>query len=209
MEALAVQETKSNRRQLKVVSFLSNNSSNTKFTQNFADLSHQATKSQGANILEFKSAKSKLHRKQKDRVRRYNPSTGRFLSEDPIGFRGGDTNLYRYVGNNPIKLNDPMGEISAIQGVYFCIAVGGALIVAYVGDKIIKDAKEALENTSDDQWDELKDVFQNGEKNSTSMNSAPGGGPGGGGPGGGGAGGSLCPEKKKRKPPILRRCRPA
>ena len=37
----------------------------------------------------------------------YNPETGRFLSEDPIGFDGGDENLYRYVYNNPINSVDP------------------------------------------------------------------------------------------------------
>ena len=40
----------------------------------------------------------------------YNPETGRFISEDPIGLRGGDPNLYRYVGNNPINFIDPSGE---------------------------------------------------------------------------------------------------
>jgi uncharacterized protein RhaS with RHS repeats len=39
----------------------------------------------------------------------YNPSTGRFLTADPIGLAAGDTNFYRYVGNNPINFNDPMG----------------------------------------------------------------------------------------------------
>ena len=38
----------------------------------------------------------------------YNPETGRFLSEDPIGFAGGDMNLYRYVFNNPINYVDPI-----------------------------------------------------------------------------------------------------
>ena len=34
------------------------------------------------------------------RARYYNAATGRFVSQDPIGFNAGDANLYRYVGNN-------------------------------------------------------------------------------------------------------------
>ena len=43
------------------------------------------------------------------RARYFDAQTGRFLSEDPIGFLGGDFNLYRYVLNNPINFNDPKG----------------------------------------------------------------------------------------------------
>ena len=39
----------------------------------------------------------------------YDATTGRWLSTDPIGFEGADTNLYRYVGNNQINLNDTFG----------------------------------------------------------------------------------------------------
>ncbi len=42
------------------------------------------------------------------RARYYNPATGRFLSEDPSGFRGG-INLYAYAGNNPMSFTDPFG----------------------------------------------------------------------------------------------------
>jgi RHS repeat-associated protein len=38
------------------------------------------------------------------RARCYNSNTGRFISEDPIGFDGGDVNLYPYVANDPINL---------------------------------------------------------------------------------------------------------
>jgi|GEM_PF-3352703 len=47
------------------------------------------------------------------RARFYDPQIGRFTSEDPIGFEGGDVNLYGYVGNNPIKFNDPTGLSAA------------------------------------------------------------------------------------------------
>jgi RHS repeat-associated protein len=43
----------------------------------------------------------------------YDPRTGRWLSEDPIGFDAGDPNLYRYVGNSPINGYDPTGLIQA------------------------------------------------------------------------------------------------
>ena len=44
------------------------------------------------------------------RARYYDPGTGRFLSEDPIGVNGGDANFYRYVGNNSLNFTDPEGE---------------------------------------------------------------------------------------------------
>jgi RHS repeat-associated protein len=43
------------------------------------------------------------------RARYYDPATGRFLGEDPKGFGAGDSNLYRYVGNQPTGRIDPMG----------------------------------------------------------------------------------------------------
>ncbi len=39
----------------------------------------------------------------------YDASVGRWLSEDPIGFAAGDENLYRYVGNGVLTLEDPTG----------------------------------------------------------------------------------------------------
>ena len=39
----------------------------------------------------------------------YDAGVGRWLSEDPIGFEGGDGNLYRYVGNRPTRFVDPNG----------------------------------------------------------------------------------------------------
>jgi RHS repeat-associated protein len=41
--------------------------------------------------------------------RDYDPEMGRWTARDPIGFAGGDTNLYGYVGGNPIVYIDPLG----------------------------------------------------------------------------------------------------
>jgi RHS repeat-associated protein len=43
------------------------------------------------------------------RARYYSPVIQRFISEDPIGFAGGDANLYAYVFNSPTNFTDPSG----------------------------------------------------------------------------------------------------
>jgi RHS repeat-associated protein len=42
-------------------------------------------------------------------AREYDPETGRFTSKDPLGFSGGDTNLYGYTAADPINFVDPDG----------------------------------------------------------------------------------------------------
>jgi len=42
------------------------------------------------------------------RARYYLPEMGRFISEDPIGLRGG-ANMYAYVEGNPLGMVDPLG----------------------------------------------------------------------------------------------------
>jgi len=42
------------------------------------------------------------------RNRWYDPKTGRFLTQDPIGLAGG-VNLYSYAGNGPVSFSDPFG----------------------------------------------------------------------------------------------------
>jgi RHS repeat-associated protein len=46
---------------------------------------------------------------QYNRARYYDPSTGRWMSQDPLGFDAGDSNLYRYVQNAPTRSTDPSG----------------------------------------------------------------------------------------------------
>ncbi len=44
-----------------------------------------------------------------NRARWYDPAMQRFISQDPLGFAAGDTNLYRYCGNSPTNATDPSG----------------------------------------------------------------------------------------------------
>jgi len=60
-----------------------------------------------------------------NRARMYDPSTGRFMNQDPIGLRGG-LNLYRYAENNPLLFTDPSGNcnLAVVVTVAATIAVG-------------------------------------------------------------------------------------
>ena len=46
---------------------------------------------------------------QYNRARWYDPQIGRWISQDPMGFAAGDSNLYRYVNNKPVVATDPSG----------------------------------------------------------------------------------------------------
>ncbi|HMA96021.1 MAG TPA: RHS repeat-associated core domain-containing protein, partial [Polyangiaceae bacterium] len=48
-------------------------------------------------------------------ARDYSPGLGRWTNKDPIGFAGGDTNVYAYVGGDPVNRRDPTG-----LAVYLC-----------------------------------------------------------------------------------------
>lgn len=47
----------------------------------------------------------------------YLPSTGRFLSRDPIGFEGSEWNLYEYGNSNPLKNLDAFGLSASTPGM--------------------------------------------------------------------------------------------
>jgi RHS repeat-associated protein len=56
------------------------------------------------------------------RARYYQPRFQRFIAEDPIGFVGGDVNLYAYVLNDPVTFVDPSGRLALLGAL-----VGGGI----------------------------------------------------------------------------------
>lgn len=67
------------------------------------------------------------------RARYYDPKVGRFVTKDPIGFAGGDVNLYTYVRNNPVNYIDPAG-LKWLRGESDKAAMGSD----YAGSKMLR-----------------------------------------------------------------------
>ncbi len=70
------------------------------------------------------------------RARFYDPTTGKFVNEDPKSFEAGDANLRRYVGNDPINATDPSGNqaISEADGLAAFVSVYANYALTYGAD---------------------------------------------------------------------------
>jgi RHS repeat-associated protein len=100
------------------------------------------------------------------RARYYDSAVGRFISEDPIGFSAGDTNLYRYVSNSPTNYTDPSGKVVPL------LAIGAALLSAGLTGATIGGtigfARGAAESIDSDRrngilsWDSIGSAYING-----------------------------------------------
>ena len=66
------------------------------------------------------------------RARYYSPTSQHFIAQDPIGFRGGDTNLNAYVGNGPTNRRDPTGKFFVADDIIL-ISIGAVLTGAVIG----------------------------------------------------------------------------
>ena len=62
-----------------------------------------------------------------NRARDLDPTTGRWTTQDPMGFAAGDANLYRYVGNMATMATDPSGNIAWFVVVPVAGVVAGLL----------------------------------------------------------------------------------
>jgi RHS repeat-associated protein len=84
---------------------------------------------------------------QYNRARWYDPTTGRWTSQDPLGFEAGDSNLYRYVMNEQRSLTDPSG----LQRWNTQISTG-----------LTKEPSfwALLDNLNDKEWDRVTEALQ-------------------------------------------------
>jgi RHS repeat-associated protein len=53
---------------------------------------------------------------QLNRNRFYAAHLGRWMNRDPIGYEGGTSNLYEYIGSRPVHENDPNGTDPVVRG---------------------------------------------------------------------------------------------
>ena len=60
--------------------------------------------------------------------RDYDVYTGKWTAKDPIGFEGGNTNLYGYVLGDPVNFVDPTGEAFTIIGGAIAGSIGGFVV---------------------------------------------------------------------------------
>jgi RHS repeat-associated protein len=90
--------------------------------------------------------------------RDYDPDTGRWTAKDPIGFVGGDTDLYGYCLNDPVNFVDPTGEFAATTA----LAVVAVATFGYQAYKAIKTGDESTQYEKK-LYDEYDKGFPNPE----------------------------------------------
>jgi len=67
------------------------------------------------------------------RARWYDPHQGRFISQDALGFDGGQFNLYVYVHNSPLSFADPFGLTTLQVGWSGSLILGPVALVGGIG----------------------------------------------------------------------------
>jgi RHS repeat-associated protein len=81
-------------------------------------------------------------------AREYDPETGRWTVKDPLGFGGGDANLYAYVANDPVNATDPLG------------LAGGEIVEVIFAGEIVEVLGEIVEVGSPAYWRILQGPYR-------------------------------------------------
>ncbi len=89
-------------------------------------------------------------------ARDYDPALGRWIAKDPIGFAGGDANLYGYCLGDPVGLVDPSGLAAGAIVVVAVAVIGGYLLLDSSNDAV-QDAASRR-----DQSASLEDMVRDG-----------------------------------------------
>src|SRR5471032_2602134 len=99
------------------------------------------------------------------RNRYYDPQSGRFTQEDPIGLAGG-LNLYGFAGGDPLNFDDPFGLDSLKKGTYVgCRNLNSDSSKEEKGSTGSPGARHCAVRTIDDNGDQVGELLNNGDKN--------------------------------------------
>jgi RHS repeat-associated protein len=70
-------------------------------------------------------------------ARDYDPISGRWTAKDPIGFAGDDSNLYAYVGSDPVNYIDSTGEFAFVP---WLVGIAAGMALDWVIDNYLTPA---------------------------------------------------------------------
>jgi len=99
--------------------------------------------------------------------REYDPYTGKWTAKDPIGFDGGDSNLYGYVLGNPVEFVDPEGLYIWTLLSPTDIGPNSTLVVGKNGNKSVYDFDTGK---SKPYWDKKKTYCETQKKPNSNTN---------------------------------------
>jgi uncharacterized protein RhaS with RHS repeats len=83
-------------------------------------------------------------------ARDYDAETGRWTAKDPIGFIGGDTNLYGYVWNDPIQFIDPIGLVAIVTKKGNDISI--EIPIKYIGPGATQEVIDKFNKGIETEW---------------------------------------------------------
>ncbi|HEV2201114.1 MAG TPA: RHS repeat-associated core domain-containing protein, partial [Bryobacteraceae bacterium] len=75
----------------------------------FDPFGNTTTTGSSTNVIEYTGRENDGSGMYYYRARYYNAALHRFISEDPLGFGGGEANFYMYTGDSPTNFIDPLG----------------------------------------------------------------------------------------------------